>query len=249
MKKQLLVMTIGLAASGVALAEDYQVELEGGIDRIEVDGADDSINQYNFAARYYFAPVDTSGKPLAEAAFLNRASNIVGAISHASEDGNDVTGTMVGGEFYIPNTMFYVAADYVRLDGDFVDGDAWSVTGGITPIEGLRLTTTYVEDVDYDPNIAAKYVMLLNGDRALNLYGDVTVGDDDTFYTAGMDYYFTPKTSIGFVYEDATGDASDLAQEWGVNAKHFFTENAYGGVHYTTSDFADEVGFEVGMRF
>jgi len=232
----------------VTSAQEYQADIRAGIGSIDVEGGDNAM-QYMLGGTAYFAPVETTNKPLAEAAFLGKASNLNAGISYLNTDISNFTATEIGAEWYIPNSMVYLAGQYTRLSGDILEGDAWSVSAGITPIEGFLVSTSYIKDSDYEPNIDAKYVLLLNEGRALNMHGSLQVGDDVTYYTAGMDYYFNANTSVGFEYEDSTGDEGDIFDSYTVNGKHFFTEKAYVGAFYTGTDYTDTVGLDIGMRF
>lgn len=253
MKKQLLGMAVSLALTSGAFAGDYDFEVRGGIANLDPDYGD-SIEQYGAGGTVYFNTVNTDKVPLAEAAFLNRTSNIYGDISYAENTGNDVTRTNLGVEVFVPNTILYGAFNYNMIDASGEDQDAWSAKLGITPIEGLLLTTSTVEDVDYDPNIQAKYVMGLGGDQTLNLHGALNFSDSTTFYSAGMDYYFTTHTSLGFDYSDTTDSDTidsvlDVFESYTVRGKHFFDESVYLAAQYTHTEFANEVGLDVGVRF
>lgn len=66
------------AAAPLAQATPYQVELEAGYTDINPDvGAGDSL--FDLRGSFYFAPVATDSRPLAEAGFLGHASNVSAA--------------------------------------------------------------------------------------------------------------------------------------------------------------------------
>src|SRR5262245_33257940 len=71
----LLLLTLAPAA---ALADDYRFEVKGSYDRAMPD-SDELLGDPDVTAlsgTWYFAPVSTDGVPLAEAAFLGRASSL-----------------------------------------------------------------------------------------------------------------------------------------------------------------------------
>lgn len=248
MKKQYLGVAVAMVLSSAALAEGYDVELRGGLDSFDPEYGD-SVELYRAGGTFYFNTVDSEGGPLAEAAFLNRASNMSAAFTYADNNGTDITSTNLGVEVFLPNSILYGAFNYSMVDVAGEDDDSWNARLGITPIDGLLLTTTKTQDVDYDPNIQAKYVMELAGGQALNLHGAINFADSTTFYTAGMDYYLTAQTSLGFEYSDATDRASDVFETYTVRGKHFFNETVYLAAHYTNTEFVDTVGVDVGVRF
>lgn len=247
MRKLTLGILISLTASSAAFAGNYSVELNAGGSNTDYVYDSDDSEKY-IGGSVYFAPVSTDGKPLAEAAFLNRASNIYGKISHVEDDFDDATVSELGVEIYLPNSIFYGAFDYkhAQLDGRDND-DQWSAKLGITPVEGLLLTTSFIEDVDYDPNITAKYVYSMPGGQAISFNG-MAYFADETLYSLGADYHVTPQTSFGFEYADVT-DAPDSVETISLNAKHFFNESFYVAGKYTENDTADEFGLELGLRF
>jgi len=250
MKKHILGLAVTMALTSTAMAESYNAEIEGGLAKTDIDinGAD-SANTYMLGGTVYFKPVETDNMPLAEAAFLNRASNVNGGIAHTTNDNDDATISNIGAEWYIANTNFYTALNFVKIDGDGLDGDALIGTVGYMPIDGLLLTTSIADEGGYEPNIDVKYVAQLSGGTALGLHGGITDSDGSTFYNAGVDYYFSPATSIGIEYDDVTGiDGVDLS-ETTINGKHFFSEAIYVGAYYSNTDFTDTLGVNAGIRF
>ncbi len=250
MKKQLLVTAVATIISAGAYAQDYDFELRGGMNNTDIDlpGAD-SIETYHLGGSYYFNTVSTENVPWGEAAFLNRASNIFGDISYSENTGNDVSSGKLGVEVFIPNTDIYAELNYLTVDSNGDDDDRWQGSIGYLPVDGLLLTTTFTENVDYDPNVAAKYVMLLEGGTALNLHGGFTLMDDTTAYNAGVDYYFTEATSLGFEYSDLTDTFGQDVATKTLRGKHFFDDSFYLSAFYTDTKYVDTYGVELGLRF
>lgn len=242
MKKQVLSLTAAMAVSSFAVAGSYQAEVDGHLASVDVDNGDNAT-LLGVMGTYYFAPVDTQGKPLAEAAFLNKASDVYASITSLNSDSGDITTTSLGAEVYIPNSIVYLGLDYTNVDYDYGDDSHWSLTGGVTPIAGLRITTTYVEDDGYDFNVAAKYVTQLGGGQSVSFNGSF-VDNDTNSYTAGFDFYFTRATSVGLQLADSGPNTTYTLQ-----GKHFFTETAFVGAYYTSSDASDTIGVVGGLRF
>jgi len=248
MKKITLGILISAAVVSNAHAEEYTVEVGGGVASTDSVGGSDA-SQMNIRGKLFFSPVETGNGPLAEAAFLNRASNIHANIIRAEDDYTKGTESKLGVEVFLPNTVFYGAFDYQHINIDNFDStDSWTAKLGITPMEGLLLSTRFMKDVDYDPNVNAKYIHSLPGGQALGFTGDVYFGEDNTSYALGADYYITTQTSFGFEYRDIT-DAPDAAETITLRAKHFFDESVFIAGHYTENDLSDELGLELGVRF
>ncbi|WP_139309925.1 putative porin [Teredinibacter haidensis] len=242
MKKRLCLSLLAMTISSASLAGSYQAELTGTLGRMEVDGADNAL-LFGVGGEFHFAPVDTSGKPLAEAAFLNKSSNVNAGLAFANSDDYDVTTTYLGADVYLPNTMVFIGVDYTRMDTDDWDDSYFSVTGGVTPIDGLLLTTTYVEDSGYDLNLQAKYVTQLSGGQAVSVFGSFEDNDSNIF-SVGCDFYLNRATSVGL---EVTDTGSDKAYTFSAN--HFLSEVTFVGAYYINQEVADTLGVEGGMRF
>lgn len=239
MKLKTLVATMALTcASSVALAQNYNFEV--GVSYTDVDhdagGSDDYFGVYG---RYYFQEVRPGNNPLAEAAFINRASNayVIG--------NNDLDVVNAGVEFYLPDTIFYGAAEIQRqdYDGQSTEND-WGVRLGVTPLAGLRVWTVYWDEPGYDANIHAKYVVPLGGGNFLNVEGGYSDYDaHDEFYLAG-DFYFDRTFSVGAGFKDHDYDDGFM-----LRARKFFTPEISGQLEFTKWDNADVISVGASFRF
>jgi hypothetical protein len=233
MKMKTLAVAILLASgSSFAAANSYQAEVGGNI--TIVDGAD---NYFGLYGEYHFTPVNVgTTNPLAEAAFLNRSSNVFVRGDH------DLDVLQAGVEFFVPDTMFYVkgAVTSNRLGNNTDDG--WYAQIGLMPMDGLLITTT-LDDNDYDPNVQVKYVTTLGGGNFLNVEGNIVDTDNDTYLTIGADFYIDRTLSVGAQYADLGYD------EFTLRGRKFFSNELSAGVAYTDSDFNDYVTLDVAFRF
>ena len=121
MKKLGLATALLLAMTG---AQAYQFEVQGQAEHI-----DNTANDKDFTGAvqgtYYFKNVDASKGPLAEAAFLNQASNVALAYSYG-EDGQEFDDRTVHhtygvkGEAYVPTQVVpvYASASYSHTIAD-----------------------------------------------------------------------------------------------------------------------------------
>lgn len=213
-------------------ANAYQAEVGGTINVIDPDHGDTATG-FAVDGTYYFNPVQTKTGPLNEAAFLNRASNINGAISYADNDDTEITTFGAGLEYFVPNTDFYLSGNVARTNVDIDglgDGDAttYGAEIGYLPVPNLLIAvglTGYDNDVDddVDPTLRAKYVTQISG-YDVNLEAGTSFGDTD-YYNVGGDLYLDRTFSIGLAYSGSNADLID-DDVFTIRAKKFFTEQA-----------------------
>jgi hypothetical protein len=185
------------------------------------DYYDGLFTSTEYSGTYHFAQVITDATPLAEAAFLGKNSNInFRYADFESDDFDTQDSSFVSASYYIPNSIFFTSVSYSEDD----DENNATLNLGITPVDGLLITTQHDKDADeYNENLYAKYVTLLNGDQALNLEGLVSKDEetDTTNYVLMGDFYFNQRFSLGAVFSD-----DDIGNTYGARLQHFFVENA-----------------------
>ncbi|MBQ0138222.1 MAG: porin Omp33-36 [Kurthia sp.] len=219
MKKLGLATALLLAMTG---AQAYQFEVQGQAEHI-----DNTANDKDFTGAvqgtYYFNDVDSSKGPLAEAAFLNHASNVSAAYSYG-ENGQEETGLTrtanhtfgVKGEAYVPTKVVpvYASASYNHTITDNKagatddNGDRYALELGALVLPNFLVAVGYTsvaDQVSYDAfNIAS------NGVAKAALESKTIADDQDaitarTKYVGGID---GTNMSIGFesglVYGEAT---------------------------------------------
>lgn len=217
--KSLALATAFSLTSGLAMANSYQAEV--GASYTDVENGDGVFGMYG---EFHFSPVQTRNHPLAEAAFLERSSNVYAA---ADDDFDALT---VGGELYVPDTMFYVGGRVTRVDNAAGDDTTAYATLGLTPVDGLLVTTEFSED-GYDANISAKYVTSLGGGNFVNLDGKFIDGDADDYLSLGADFYFDRTFSVGAAFTDSYGD-----DRFTLRTEKFFTQQVSANLSFTDSD-------------
>ena len=118
MKKLAIASALLSALAITGTAHAYQAEVGASAGLIDPDNGSSS-GSFGVDGTYYFNPVQTRNAPLAEAAFLDRASN-VNAKYQYDEVGDDERHRYgVGAEVYIPNSDFYVSGNVGRDDMKF----------------------------------------------------------------------------------------------------------------------------------
>lgn len=275
MKLKLLpaIFAAGFLSAPFALAASYQSEVSASY--TDIDVSDDPEEGYfvSIEGKYYFSPVDTASHPLAEAAFVEKASNIYLGVANEEykEAGERMDAYMrtLGVDFYIPNTMFYLGAGVIEakykyswLADENVNAggnsskwnSAWYAKAGIAPVTGLLLWSEFFENVDVSDqwNINGKYVMPLSGEQALNLeasYQQSDIDDADTI-SGAVDYYLDRHLSIGAGFENTSyADDHDSTTDYFVRARNFFTDTISAEVSYTDNDIESLVTLGASIRF
>ena len=226
MKKLTLAATILCALTAAGTANAYQAEVTGGfgITDIDIAGADDA-EAFGVQGKIFLNDVSTANGPLAEAAFLDRASNL--SINYDRvELGPVKTDTIYAGVEYFAQSGLYVNAKIGQTTIDSVDVDAtvYSAELGYIPTDGLLVAIGLVgadSDVadNIDPTLRVKYVAPVGaGDIGVEAY--LGLGDIDT-QTLAVDYYFDKTVSAGF---DVSNNNELDTKTYGINAKKFFGE-------------------------
>jgi hypothetical protein len=237
-----------IASTGV-LANSFQSEIGAGYERFEFGAFE--ADTFFLQAELHFTRVDARAHPLAEAAFLERSSNIFALAGFTEVEflgfEEDVTTYGGGVEYYVPGGLFYVAGSVLRFDNGISETD-WTLTAGLTPMDGLRLRLGY-EDLGEIWVLDGKYVVPLRRTNALNLEAAARFGDDDTSYEANVDYYFNRRVSLGggLAYLDPDMGSSDT--QLTLRSRMFFTDMFSGSAFYMFADDTDSWGLAISVRF
>ncbi len=231
MKTLAITAAILSAISFSQMANAYQAEVGGSLAYVDPDNGS-SGNSYDVNGTYYFKPVEVRNSPLAEAAFLDRASNASARVNYLDNDNATSTTYGAGIEYYIPNSDFYtsgsIAQNKYKIDtpvGNYdEDTTLYAAEVGYLPAPGLLLAAGvkgYNGDNDdgVDPTIRAKLVTQV-GNNDVNLEAGASFGDLDEFNVKG-DYYIDKTLSIGADYYN--NDLNDQ-KEFGLNARKFINQ-------------------------
>lgn len=259
-----------LASIAGAQASDYQGELSG----LYIRGDNPIIEQdiYKLTGTFYFSPVQTRSHPLAETAFLERASGI--SVSHTRSDldaddvevrsgnryytviGNSTTSDIshLNTELYLPGDIFYLGlgAKHQSLEsnGNTTSTTSWNASIGITPVKGLLLYSTFLEDRDLDErwDLNARYVTDHFGPTIAieTNYGYDEVLDDRL--SLSLNYYFDRTLSVGYQRVEWRGDLGNGIDSHRFNIKKFFGDQ-WSLTGFYNDDYLDEFGVEATIRF
>ncbi len=263
MKK--IFLATAIAALSISAAQAYQVELNGNLsyDSIDIPGGSSEIFGVGVGGTYYLNQVSGKTGPLAEAAFIERASNVNASYGYAQNNDFDTkaNNVNVGGEFYVPNSDFYAAAsigrDYTKVKGLKQVGETnYTAEVGLLPITNL-LVAVGIAGVDShgnndtDATIRAKYLTKLANNNDVNLEGHAQFGNNSNHYGVSGDYYLDRTLSIGASYDLTTIDHADDDYSFGVNARKFIAQNisVQGGVNVGKVFNRDTFGLAVGGTY
>ena len=259
MKKLAIASALLSALAITGTAHAYQAEVGASAGYIDPDNGS-SGSEFGVNGTYYFNPVQTRNAPLAEAAFLNRASNVNAHATFADRGDVDDNTYGVGIEYFVPNSDFYVSGDVsrnnVEVDTPFgtVDNDTtyYGAEVGYLPAPGFLVAAGVKgwdndEDDGVDPTLRAKYVTTLSNGKDINLEAGAAFGDLDEFNLAA-DYFIDKTFSVGADYYN--NDVTDR-NEVGINARKFFNQQVSleGRVGFGEVDDNDYNSFGVAAKY
>lgn len=243
MKKLGLATALLLAMTG---AQAYQFEVQGQAEHI-----DNTVNDKDFAGAvqgtYYLKDVDASKGPLAEAAFLNQASNVSAAYSYG-EDGQEFGDRAVyhtygvKGEAYIPTKLVpaYASASYNHtiIDnkaGEKDDnGDRYALEVGVLPIPNFLVTVGYTSVADQASLDAFNIVSNGVAKAALET---MTINEDQDAITARTKYVGAiDGTTMSIGFESGLVYGEDTAYNLGTTL--YLNPKLSVGVSYMESSYA-----------
>lgn len=241
MKKHYLAVAVAaaFAVQGVAHAQDYQMEAGVSWIDMEVLGVDETVIGVDFT--YHLETVATQDRPLSEAYFLGRNSNLSASI--AKYDEADVEGFGLGAEFWFED--IYAAANLADVDGD-QDYEAqlgFMFADGFLGYLGFADGDSYVESSYL---LGTKYVGKL-GENFVNLEAELETNDGDNALTLAGDYFVTTGFSVGAMVTES--DVSGADTLYGVQTRYFFTPAASVEAAYIKEGDDNAVGVRVSARF
>ncbi len=232
MKTKILVSSIALAST-FAAAENYQIDAVAGF------AASDNSDAFFVGGRYHFNGYNTNGHPRAEAAFLEKSSNL--RASYTDAEGVDVT--TINAEIYLENS-FYLAPMYAKADAAGNDRDSVAAALGWLPTEGMLLTTL-VPEGGYDLNLQMKYVTELGGNN-FNFEAGYAEGGDNRSDTTSVaaDYYLDRTFSVGIGMANYDSDT-----DWVLRTTKFINESFGVQASYTSTDSDDTFTISLNASF
>ena len=233
MKKLAIASALLSALAITGTAHAYQAEVGASAGYIDPDNGS-SGSEFGVNGTYYFNPVQTRNAPLAEAAFLDRASNVSAHANFADRGNVDDNNYGIGAEYYVPNSDFYLSGDVSRNNtevrdvfGNKHDFDTtyYAAEVGYLAAPGFLIAAGlkgYDNDNDdgVDPTLRAKYVTTLSNGKDINLEAGAAIGDLDE-YNLKADYFIDKTFSVGADYYN--NDLNDQS-EVGINARKFFNQ-------------------------
>ena len=190
MLKQIALATTLVATFGVARA--YQAEIKASYENTSFDGDNEDLDTFGISGKYYLNGVQRQNSPLAEAAFLGKASNIGLAYANSSinEDGADLEIDTIGlnGEFFIPNSQFYVSGSLNRseatIEGEFGkvsdDNVGYALEAGYLPVDGLLIAAGVAKE-NLDP-------VYLSQNGFIDTFSNISSVADETAVTLRAKY-------------------------------------------------------------
>lgn len=216
-----------LAVAGTANAYQAEVGLSAGLTDPD-HGSTTGLYGVNGTA--YFKPVQVRNAPLAEAAYLDRASNVKAQYSYSKVDDAKLHDYSLGAEYFIPNSDFYASAEIGRKDiklkhASNLNTTTYAAEVGYLPIPGM-LIAVGAKGFDNDdisrtsPSLRAKYVTEISNGQDVNFEAGATFGKTRE-YNVAADYYLDKTLSLG---ADFYKNNSLDNREYGIKANKFFNQ-------------------------
>ncbi len=244
MKKLGLATALLLAMTG---AQAYQFEVQGQSEYIDASAANDKDFTGGVQGTYYFKDVDTSKGPLAEAAFLNQASNVSLAYNYAElgSNGVDFTAHNYGAkaEAYVPTQYVpvYASASYSHtiLDGKNNatgndQGDRYALELGALAAPNFLVAVGYTSVAD---QLALDAFNVMSNGVVKSVGETATIGDDQDAITARTKYVGNiDGTNMAVGFESGLVYGDDTAYQ--LKTDLYVTPKLSVGASYAKSSFA-----------
>lgn len=246
MKAKFVISAALLISSVETFAETYQSEVGLRVNREDSDFPVSKYNSYEAFGKYFFKSVETNNLPYAEAAYLGRATNVFAHLYHSPEQNSDPSLNIytLGAEVYVPEHFLYAAVGGRKMSSEGRDRYDLTTIVGLTPIDGLRVTSTYNSKQDYRVNLQGKYVTDLGNDHFVNVEATFYDGKGYDVLSAGGDYYFDRTFSVGGNITDADGHKS-----YELRLRKFFSPTFAADVSYHDDDFGNSISAGITARF
>ncbi|MCL6238227.1 porin Omp33-36 [Acinetobacter sp. ANC 5033] len=243
MKKLGLATALLLAMTG---AQAYQFEVQG-----QAEYIDTTTNDKDFIGgvqgTYYFKNVDSTKGPLAEAAFLNQASNVAVAYNYGEvgSQGTDVIAHNFGAkaEAYVPTKVVpvYASASYSHtiLDSKNANntddnGDRYALEVGALPTQNFLVAVGYTSVAD---QAAVDAFNVMGNGVAKAVAEATTIGQDQDAITARAKYVGAiDDTNMAIGFESGIIYGDDTAYQFKTDL--FVTPKLSVGASYAESSFA-----------
>ncbi len=243
MKKLGLATALLLAMTG---AQAYQFEVQG-----QAEYIDTTTNDKDFIGgvqgTYYFKNVDSTKGPLAEAAFLNQASNVAVAYNYGEvgSQGVDVVAHNFGAkaEAYVPTKVVpvYASASYSHtiLDSKNANntddnGDRYALEVGALPTQNFLVAVGYTSVAD---QAAVDAFNVMGNGVAKAAAEAATIGQDQDAITARAKYVGAiDDTNMAIGFESGIIYGDDTAYQFKTDL--FVTPKLSVGASYAESSFA-----------
>lgn len=262
MRLSTLSFTSALLACSIASHAEYRAEISAAyIDMETTLGAfSTDTDGWDLSGTYYFDNVDSSKGPLAEAAFLDRASGISGSFSRLSNDdlGMDLNSHGISGLFVSKQTGWLFGAAFEKADLDQPDADinTYAIRAGkyIADNSTLSVSYGYSEDADYSGSDKLQNYSLdfrhLSSTESGHSYAiagylgkqDSLFNSKDTLYGGSYTLYLNNNLGFGASMDMIDSDYEEIFG-YSLFASWFVNESIGLSLSYTNEE-ADEFDFE-----
>lgn len=256
MKKLAIASALFSALAVAGTANAYQAEVGVSAGLTDPDHGS-TTGTYGVNGTAYFKPVQVRNSPLAEAAYLDRASNVKAQYNYSKVDDVKLHNYSAGVEYFVPDSDFYVGGEIGRKDLKFKNASNLNTTVytaevGYLPAPGLLVAVGAKgfrnDDVHRtSPSLRAKYVTALSNGQDINLEAGATFGKTRE-YNVAADYYFDKTLSVGADFHKNNYLEN---REYGIKVDKFFTQNISleGRVGFGKLDHNDYTSYGLAAKY
>lgn len=254
LKQKIFVTLLSLIlASPISYAKQYyQTEIIGGYEKEEADTSTDKT--IGLGVQYYFAPVNTESKPLAQAAFLDKKSSVVAGyinskrdLQNSSVDSIDLSGPLIAINYITETDAFIIGATYSKLDGDTnpdlvtIDSKIFGFTVGKYINDSTTLQASYSSGESEYQNTSSNQTSTLDIDYYELTYETVQMLGATNYYSLGIGFELTRK--------DSSTSAKEDNNEFKVSAGYYFSHmtSLNVGASFNTGDDVSDEGQTLGV--
>lgn len=256
-----LASLISLFIASDAVAANYQYVLGTSYSYLDFDNPLSSDGQaLSASATYHLEPVQTRNHPLAEAAFIERSSQISASYSRLDLDGlfggaGGNSGTL-SSNIYIDR--FFLGGELSRNESVSTGPTGvrttrttdYHVQAGYSPLRGTLFTLGYGERDENDLwSLSGRSVKPIGGEQAVAIASSAEFTDDSERYSVELGYYFTRYSSLNTGITHFAPENTSSQTRYTIGASYFVTPKVGLGASYGYQENLDTWQVDARVRF
>jgi len=216
-----------ILVSPISYAEQYyQTEIVASYEKEDADTSTDKT--ISLGAEFYFTPVNTENKPLAQAAFLDKKSSVIAGyinykrdLQNSSLDSIELDGPLIGVNYITEADAFILGAIYSKLDGD-TNPDLLVIDSGIVGfIIGKYINDSSTVQASYTSSDTEYRSTTTSQTSTLDIdYYELTY---NTIQELGITSYYSFGIGFELTRKDSSASAKEDNNEFKVSGGYYFS--------------------------